>query len=282
MNTKILGDKIKKERKLKKITQTALAGNKITRNMLSKIESGAATPSLDTLTYIASKLAVSVSYLLSEEDDLGFFNKKENIDKIYRAFNAKSYRTCINLINKLSFIDNELALILAYSNIYLAREAIKRGNLLECEKYVDESVKYANSTAFDTDNINALATLYSSIAKNIQSPLLEFDKKQYLFKVKSGNDTELYKYITMDSGYEYENQVFDLHIKAKMKIKERDYLGARDMLLDAIEIAKTDYDAFIVFSLYTDLEICYKLLLDFENAYLYSSKRISLIEAFKS
>ena len=282
MNTVILADKIKTTRKRKKITQTELAGDKITRNMLSKIENGIATPSLDTLSYIADKLSVSISYLLSEEDDFVFFEKKENIEKIYRAFNAKNYRACVNAIKKISSVDNELALLLSHSYIRLAREAIKKGEFVECEKHIAESVKYADQTPFDTSNIKALAVLYSSITKNFQSPLLEFDKQQYLSDVKSATETELYKYITLESEYEYENQVLGLHIKAKGKIKERDYIGARDTLIEAVELAKKDYDAFIVFSLYTDLEICYKLLLDFENAYLYSSKRISLIEAFKS
>ena len=37
-----IGDKIKKIRKEKKITQSALAGQRITRNMLSAIENGTA------------------------------------------------------------------------------------------------------------------------------------------------------------------------------------------------------------------------------------------------
>ena len=58
-----IGEKIKKLRTEKLMTQKELAGPEITRNMLSRIENGAAQPSLDTLRYIAKKLNVSVSYL---------------------------------------------------------------------------------------------------------------------------------------------------------------------------------------------------------------------------
>ena len=64
-----LGEKIKNARISKKITQSALAGEKITRNMLSQIENGKATPSLETLSYIAGELNLPIAYFFSENDD---------------------------------------------------------------------------------------------------------------------------------------------------------------------------------------------------------------------
>ena len=46
-----IGKKIKKLRNEKLITQSELVGNEITRNMLSRIENGAALPSLGTVVY---------------------------------------------------------------------------------------------------------------------------------------------------------------------------------------------------------------------------------------
>ena len=51
-----IGEKIKRLRCAKLMTQSELVGGEITRNMLSRIENGAAQPSLDTLRYIAKKL----------------------------------------------------------------------------------------------------------------------------------------------------------------------------------------------------------------------------------
>uniref|UniRef100_UPI003F891288 helix-turn-helix domain-containing protein n=1 Tax=Bacillus manliponensis TaxID=574376 RepID=UPI003F891288 len=66
---KTLGEKIRTLRKEKKLTQSALAGEELTKSMLSQIENGKATPSMKTLHYIADKLGCEPSYLLEEDSD---------------------------------------------------------------------------------------------------------------------------------------------------------------------------------------------------------------------
>lgn len=65
---KTLGEKIRTLRKEKRLTQSALAGDELTKSMLSQIENGKATPSMKTLQYIADKLGCEVSFLLEEKD----------------------------------------------------------------------------------------------------------------------------------------------------------------------------------------------------------------------
>ena len=74
-----IGQKIKEIRKSKGITQSVLAGQKITRNMLSAIERGTARPSLETIEYIAAKLSTPLPYFFSESDNLFFFEKEKSI-----------------------------------------------------------------------------------------------------------------------------------------------------------------------------------------------------------
>ena len=66
-------------------------------------------------------------------------------------------------------------------------------------------------------------------------------------------------------------------------VKERLYKDALD-ILTGIEEEKEgySYNAYFTFCLYTDIETCFKQLYDFESAYRYSSKRISLLESFDS
>ena len=49
------------------LSQKALCGDRITRNMLSQIENGSAHPSMDTLRYLAGRLGKPVSYFLEEQ-----------------------------------------------------------------------------------------------------------------------------------------------------------------------------------------------------------------------
>ena len=278
-----LGQKIKNTRKMRGVTQSLLADGKVTRNMLSRIENGAAYPSIETLEYIAEGLRVPLEYLLSEDDNLFFFEKKQALEKIYRAYEAKNYQACVNLINSLSGIDNELAYILASSYLELGKHAVAYGSLLTAQEYLNLSLQHCEKTKINTENIEAQIYMQISIAKNIQSPLLEFDLRKYTGALANSVDFEFFKYLTLDFSYAFENPVFSLHMEAKKLMREMNYQEAVKRLLNATELSKNeDYNAFVIFGIYTDLEYCYKQLYKFENAYSYASKRMTLIEEFKS
>lgn len=62
-----LGEKLKLARLEAGLSQRALCGDMITRNMLSQIEHGTAKPSMDTLRYLAKRLEKPMSFFLEEE-----------------------------------------------------------------------------------------------------------------------------------------------------------------------------------------------------------------------
>lgn len=68
-----LGEKIRAARLKAGLTQAELAGEFITRNMLSQIENGLAMPSLQTALYIADRLGVDAGLLFSEGDNKEVF-----------------------------------------------------------------------------------------------------------------------------------------------------------------------------------------------------------------
>lgn len=63
------GEKIKRLRKELKLTQTDLAGEELTKSMLSQIENNQSNPSLKTLKYIAGRLNRPITYFLEEPSD---------------------------------------------------------------------------------------------------------------------------------------------------------------------------------------------------------------------
>lgn len=69
MNTNELGKRIKEARIAKKMTQSEVVGSFITRNMLSQIENGTATPSVKTLTYLSKTLEIPLDQLLPDAEE---------------------------------------------------------------------------------------------------------------------------------------------------------------------------------------------------------------------
>ncbi len=61
-----LGEKLKQARLEAGLSQRQLCGEEITRNMLSRIENGFARPSMGTLQYLASRLGKPVGWFLEE------------------------------------------------------------------------------------------------------------------------------------------------------------------------------------------------------------------------
>ena len=279
----LLGEKIKLARQAKKITQSELAGDTVTRNMVSRIETGTANPSLDTIKHLAQRLSVPVSYLLSEDDDLLFYEKKEKMAAIYTAYKTKDYSYCIEKIDSLSGLDNELAFILANSLLERGKLNLARGSLQSAMKDFRRTEEIIGLTVLDTLHISTVLKMYKSSASNIQAPLLEFNDAEYASGLHNSFDYDMYRYLVQDYDYEFKNDSMRYHAMAKKLIRERKYSDAVPRLLQACEkMAAQGYNSFVLFSVYTDLEQCYKQLFDFENAYRYASKRMSMLEGFKT
>lgn len=274
-----IGEKIKRIRADKKITQSELVGNKITRNMLSAIESDKASPSLDTLRYLASRLGVPIDYLVSDEYDLDFYLKSKLISEIKQSYSNKKYNECIELISGIQNPDDEISYILASCNFELGISAVRYGSMRSAAEYFERSVAASKLTMYDTSRYQTLIPMYQSIIKNINAPLLEFDIDKYENDLRNSMHYEFYKYLISDHSFSYSNKLYKMHLEAKTRIKERRYADAI-LLLHEIENNKTSeqYNIYLMIGVYADLDNCYKQLCDFENAYRYSSKRITLIE----
>lgn len=82
-----LGERIRHLRKERKMTLQQLAGDAITKGMLSLIENNKAKPSMESLLHIATMLEVSVSDLLEESSD----EKKELVKKVEDLYAPLDY-----------------------------------------------------------------------------------------------------------------------------------------------------------------------------------------------
>ena len=278
-----LGEKIRSARLKEQLTQSEVADDRITRNMISAIESDKALPSLDTLLHIAAKLNLPVAYLISDENDVSSYRKNELIGEIRSAFSSKHYAECIALIESTGAMDDELAYILTYSHYEIGVSMARRGSFMSAEKHLIAAVDYAAKTVYDTKGIECKIPLYISFVKNVNAPLLDFNIDAFVSGVDEIMDFEFFKYVSNDTEYQYKNPIFKKHIAAKLKIRERKYYDAIALLLDIAESKSSfEYNAYLMYGVYSDLDNCYKQIFDFENAYKYSGKRISMMEGFNS
>ncbi len=278
-----LGEKIKKARKEKRLTQAKLAKDKITRNMLSAIECGKAAPSLETLRYLSEQLSLPLSFLLSDDDDLFFYQKREAMPGILALFRDEKYSLCIKAAEKLEKADDEIALLLASCYFELGRRSVLGGSLVSGKKQLKTANEYFKKTAYDTSRMEHSSIIYMALAENIKAPMLILDPKSFEESISERFDYELFKYISLDPSYKYTTPKFAKHMAAKELMKSRKYNEALSLLRDIEDDrSKDSYNAYLIFGVYTDAEYCYKQLFDFENAYRYASKRLSLIEGFET
>ena len=278
-----LGQKIKSARQAKKITQASLCQGKITRNMLSAIENDKATPSLETLRFLSLSLELPLSYLVSEGEDLFFYLKAERIGAIKEYLADKKYKKCIDLALTLGDEDDEIAYILATAYFELGRQSVLDGSLTSATEYLLLSKKYSEKTVYLTERASLLSPLYLAVAKNIKSPLLELEPLEFENGIIDSYDINFYKFILQDRDFHYSEPVFAKHMKAKGLIRERKYKEALLYLQETENLkSQKNYNAYAVLSLYSDMENCYRQLGDFEGAYKYSTKRLTLIEQFNS
>ncbi len=280
-----LGSKISELRKKMNMTQSELAGNEITRNMLSSIENGAALPSLSTLCYLAERLEIPVGYLLDEKGDLLSYKKMELLPAMKRLFEKERYKELLKLWEtRLGETDDELALLLAEASVAYGFQLLFGGSLSTLFKTVTRAKDFCDATAYPTEHIRAKIELLRAIADNVQAPRFELDTALYDKLAQSALASDLYFYITeSDMEYTYADSVLREHMMAKRLMKEGKYADAVESL-ELLEAQKThaSLGAFILFRIYADLEHCHKELRNFELAYRYSGKRLSLLSAFRT
>ncbi len=145
MNSVELGRRLKEARLAKKMTQSEVVGDFITRNMLSQIESGVATPSIKTLEYLASVLEISMSSLIPEDDESSSGSSDAySIIEAKRAINSGKYQKALSALDKDSeAFKDEYSALRSIACLELAKEASAKSELQNAVNYAKQANEYA-------------------------------------------------------------------------------------------------------------------------------------------
>lgn len=130
MDNAELGRRLKAARLAKKMTQSDVVGDFITRNMLSQIESGSATPSMKTLEYLAGVLEIPMERLLADQ---GGPTEPEAISVLGRAkvlLKEQNYEALLQVKDASGAITDELHALHGIAHLEIAR-ALSRSEQTE-------------------------------------------------------------------------------------------------------------------------------------------------------
>jgi len=289
-----IGNKIKTLRLAKMLTQQELAGDMITRNMLSRIENGFALPSLQTLVYISDKLCIPAGYLLAEDDEEFDYRKITGMPDILQAFNAGDWQICMDLCLNLGGSDDEIAYIIALCMYNEGKEAFIAGDLRQAALLFERTKDACTATSYPVMNVAAECDTYLYCI-SVVSPLLVSDIDviqtpsfsclserfcRYFIMLravdeKSSSLLGLMKELNADES----DCGFMDHINARIKMKSGNHNEAYHLLKG---ILNSDFSipAPMLYFIFNDLEICCRELSDYRGAYEYSSDRTGMLEKF--
>ncbi len=124
-----LGEKLRLARKERGMTQKELAGETITRTMLSQIESDSALPSLPTICELAARLGIPVGYFLSDGEEAQHYLDWGRTARARELFRAGNYEEVIREAGTLADGDGEKTLLLSASCYRLGRGMMQEGKL---------------------------------------------------------------------------------------------------------------------------------------------------------
>ena len=174
MNAMKLGKIIKEARIAKKMTQSEVVGDFITRNMLSQIESGSAMPSVKTLEYLSNILGLPFHQLITQqkEDDLSLLIRAKDL------LSEEAYEKIISMEKDFPpQLSDEFSAILARAFLNLSKTALNEEDYAKAadlsQKAMEYSEKgiYANAT-IKSESImvlNKAAEKLSLYYKNLSS-----------------------------------------------------------------------------------------------------------------
>lgn len=285
-----IGEKIRELRQKKGLTQRELAGDKITRNMLSLIESGSASPSIQTLLYICDRLDTPIAYFFSESDrEIALFQKMSVIDELKVLFKNKNYSECIRAASTLSewVIDDEIAYILTYSHIYSAKQKAEeldiKSALLELDTAETISSKsiYCNSKIQNA--IKYLREVFSNICSdsisdmmcdvNFSGEFISADTVHYFISLRALSREE-------EAPFSFEKGSFhERHIYALSLLSEDRIVEAQKRLRELSLNPETPY--YMQYRVLADLENAANISGDYKLAYSSSRRRLEFVKQNK-
>ncbi|MDQ0090718.1 transcriptional regulator with XRE-family HTH domain [Paenibacillus anaericanus] len=257
-----IGEKIRSLRISKGMTQSQLAGQHITKSMLSQIENGKAQPSMGSLQYLAQQLGMEVSQLLQED---GSAEISKLLKEVEDHAKRKEYIEVIAKVKPL--LEEKLPLILDVARLmeYYAEACFHTLNE-DGEGAVDKAVEIYDHFGLYVEAAKASYIMYA----------LYFTKSQY------GASLDLIRNVWRQ--YKDKKSSRDVLFELSLYYAEAASLSAigyyeesRNVLLEAISLSHDEKVYFMTDHFYRLLAGISQLIDDEENfgKYMYKARQFA-------
>ena len=279
-----VGEKLKAARIAANMTQKELAGDGITRNMLSQIERGIAEPSLPTLRYLAERLELSPGYFLSDLSSPLGWELREKLPALRKAYENGDYAGCARDCERFRPCgDAEIALLLAESHFRLGQTLFEQGDFAAAAGHFRAALREEGSTY--TAACMEQAAFYLQLTERADDPPMPPEELR-----ESKKFSDLVSYIHLlrmiaDGMTDLAAAIYDTariesaflrrHINARLSMAGYNYSRAKELLTEILNEQEEGKEPPFAEIILRDLEFCCKATGDYEGAYLCAAKRLA-------
>lgn len=265
-----MGQRIRAARQEAGLSQRQLAGEEITRNMLSALEHDGANPSVATLKYLSEKLCKPISYFLGE--DIPKLPEAEEMAQARTAFRSGGYLRCLELLKGLEseHFRQERLLLESLSAMALARQALNERRLPYAKELLTQSLRAGEACQYFTEALRRQWLILAARAAQRPSERAALTDKlpseDELLLLKAQTALESGSLIRAERLLEAaENQTCSKwnHLRGEVYFAKKDYKKAAQCYHRAEKEINAD----------RRLEICYRELGEFKMAYYYATKK---------
>ena len=282
-----LGEKLKKARMDRGMSQAQVAGEFITRNMLSQLEHDQASPSLKTLDYLSSVLDVPISWLVGEAEIPQSRQQLKEAQRLYACGNDKA---CMALLQEQEKLSQEEERLLYQCALRHGESTFQSGQPEKAMQAAELCLRLASSCLYcgQVETMQAaLLRARCQIALHkaawpacqdflTQYENLQFENKKHLLcaalAADNGQMEEAERELALVSNPEEAEKGETLMLKGRLLVDDGRFAQALPLLQQAEK--EENFPKSFCMELYRLLEQCYKETNDFRMAYHYASLRL--------